>query len=73
MRRIALVLLIFAACKDQGPCRTEVVEATFGTPLYDLQLGLVESFEREGWDCYSESIRNAFGNAIGTKYTCTKC
>ena len=71
MRYLA-ILLIFAACKDQGPCERRVIEAEYG-PFYTFQVEIVASYEEMGWDCTGESIRNAFGNSIGTKYTCTKC
>jgi hypothetical protein len=67
-----LTILLILACRDQGPCETRIIEAEFG-PLYTFQVESVARYEEIGWDCVGESIRNAFGNSIGTKYTCTKC
>jgi hypothetical protein len=72
MKRLLLVLLL-VACKDQGPCDTEIVELVPGEPFFDIRLGLLERYEELGYECDSESIRDAQGRSIGTKYTCTKC
>jgi hypothetical protein len=73
MKRLALVFTLLVACADQGPCKTQIVEALYSDFLYDVKLDFVEQYEKQGYDCPSESIRNGAGTRIGTKYTCTKC
>jgi hypothetical protein len=73
MKRLVLLGFLLVACKDQGPCETEIIEAEYGSFYYDIQLRLIATYEEQGYDCDSESIRNGAGTRIGTKYTCTKC
>jgi hypothetical protein len=74
MRCIAL-MLVLTACENPFACKedTQVIEAEYGSPYYEVQLDLVAQLEKSGFDCESESIRAGNGNRIGDKYTCTKC
>ena len=70
------VLVAGIGCNIIAPCtqRTRIVEITSSlASLVILHYAQVNRYRQEGWDCSSESIRNAFGGWIGTKYTCTIC
>jgi len=69
--------LVVAGCSgilgtDCTP-ETRIIEVDYGSWAEKYQREAVSTAEADGWDCYSESIRNAFGGIVGTKYTCTRC
>jgi hypothetical protein len=51
----------------------EVIEDIYAYGTSEIVADIVDGYRRQGYNCTSESIRNGFGNAIGRKYTCTKC
>lgn len=73
--RLALVLVaaLFATGCEQCDDTTVEYEAVPGEAFYDYIVETVDGLREDGWDCPSRPIRNAFGVAIGTRYTCTKC
>lgn len=69
----ALVLaLAVASCDD---CDNELIEleAAFTDALYDFNAGLAADIEENGGECTTTPLRNAFGDAIGTKWRCRTC
>ena len=75
---VALVAVLFLGCghsptEPQCTEQTKVLEVDWGGWLEDFQKDIVASYKGRGWACVDESIRNAWGNRIGTKYTCTIC
>lgn len=52
---------------------TQVVEIVESDVLVDSWRARLADLRERGFECASEPIRNAFGNQIGTRYTCTGC
>lgn len=82
MRRImmgCLVLVTFTGAASSAGCKgcrdvEKTFEVEYGSVWYDIQKKMVDDYVKLGFDCSnSEAIRNAFGQTIGRKYTCTKC
>lgn len=77
--RLALTIAtvtVLTGCSDIFGCTvdTKTIEVDYRqTYIYDLALQRVENLKKLGYDCQSISIRNLFGTAVGSTYTCTKC
>lgn len=71
----ALSLLVLPGCELLNPCeeQREVLEILYDDPFYEVKNSLLDGYLDGGYDCSSEGIRNAFGDQIGTKWTCTRC
>lgn len=69
-------VVLSTACMTE-PCTLET--KTFEYLYSDIPqfIELQETWLRfaieDGFNCSSETIRNAFGRSIGTKWTCTRC
>jgi hypothetical protein len=66
---VAFALLTGCDCRE----KMEVIETIYAHGTAEIVAEIVQGYERQGYSCTSESIRNGFGNSIGRKYTCTKC
>jgi hypothetical protein len=83
MRNVAmcsLALLLGTAgtgCDLLSPCtnREKFVDLIYDDLLYDKRRAWMEhDIAHSGWDCLEhETIRNALGSDIGTRYRCTVC
>jgi hypothetical protein len=72
---VGVVVLMGTGCGAITGCKEDrqVVEVDFGSTFFEIQQRIVDSWRARGYNCEGESVRNAFGRTIGTKYTCTKC
>ena len=72
---IAILLVGLAGCDSLSGCDedTRIFEGLYDGFHDSYRDIIVPAWEERGYDCVSESIRNAFGTRIGTKWTCTGC
>lgn len=61
------------ACGGDCQMRTQTVELVPGDAFFNVQLTLLEQYQKTGYDCSSVAIRDGQGREIGSRYTCTKC
>jgi hypothetical protein len=68
--------LLTLSCGDifgGGCAKPQTMDAIYNDGFYNIELQLVQGWRDKGYDCNSVSLRDAFGNAYGDRYTCTKC
>ena len=75
MAALTLALILWACSTEPCTVETKIFEILYSDlPIYiELQEDWVRFAKEDGFDCPSETLRNAFGRAIGTKWTCTRC
>lgn len=75
MRLVVALVIVLSGCDSVFGCKqeTQVIEVVPGDPFFNSRLAILDGYKANGWHCTSEAIRNASGQSIGDRYTCTKC
>jgi hypothetical protein len=72
MKYLLLILLV-SGCKLTCQDVTRTLELVPGDPFFDVNISLLDAYQKQGYDCDYVAIRDGFGRSIGDRWTCTKC